>query len=81
MAVTWAKELARQGIRWVAIAPGYIGTEMVLNMKPKALEKILAGIPVRRLGLPNEIAQTIEFILENDYINGRVIEIDGGLRV
>ena len=81
MAVTWAKELARQGIRCVAIAPGYIGTEMVLNMKPEALEKIMAGIPVRRLGLPNEIAQTIEFILENDYINGRVIEIDGGLRV
>ncbi|HCL68784.1 MAG TPA: short chain dehydrogenase [Gammaproteobacteria bacterium] len=81
MAVTWAKELARQGIRCVAIAPGYIGTEMVLNMKPEALEKIAAGIPAGRLGQPNEIAQTVEFILENDYINGRVIEIDGGLRV
>ena len=81
MAVTWAKELARQGIRCVAIAPGYIGTEMVLNMKPEALEKIAAGIPARRLGQPNEIAQTVEFILENDYVNGRVIEVDGGLRV
>ena len=81
MAVTWAKELARQGIRCVAIAPGYIGTEMVLNMKPEALEKITAGIPARRLGQPNEIAQTVEFILENDYVNGRVIEVDGGLRV
>ena len=49
-------------------------------MKPEALEKI-RRYPARRLGLPNEIAQTIEFILENDYINGRVIEIDGGLRV
>ncbi len=81
MTVTWAKELARQGIRCAAIAPGYINTEMVLNMKPEALEKIAAGIPVRRLGQPNEIAQTVEFILENDYVNGRVIEIDGGLRV
>ena len=81
MAVTWAKELARQGIRCVAIAPGYIGTEMVLNMKPETLEKIAAGIPARRLGQPNEIAQTVEFILENDYVNGRVIEVDGGLRV
>ena len=81
MAVTWAKELARQGIRCIAIAPGYIGTEMVLNMKPEALEKIAAGIPARRLGQPNEIAQTVEFILENDYVNGRVIEVDGGLRV
>ena len=81
MAVTWAKELARQGIRCAAIAPGYIGTEMVLTMKPEALEKIAAGIPAKRLGQPDEIAQTVEFILENDYVNGRVIEVDGGLRV
>lgn len=81
MAVTWAKELRKQGIRCVAVAPGYIGTEMVLNMKPEALEKIAAGIPARRLGQPNEIAQTVEFILENDYVNGRVIEVDGGLRI
>ena len=81
MAVTWAKELARQGIRCAAIAPGYIGTEMVLTMKPEALEKIAAGIPAKRLGQPDEIARTVEFILENDYVNGRVIEVDGGLRV
>ncbi len=81
MAITWAKELARQGIRCTAIAPGYIGTEMVLTMKPEALEKIAAGIPAKRLGQPDEIAQTVEFILENDYVNGRVIEVDGGLRV
>jgi len=81
MAVTWSKELARQGIRCAAIAPGYIGTEMVLTMKPEALEKIAAGIPAKRLGEPDEIAQTVEFILENDYVNGRVIEVDGGLRV
>ena len=81
MAVTWAKELAHQGIRCAAIAPGYIGTEMVLTMKPEALEKIAACIPAKRLGQPDEIAQTVEFILENDYVNGRVIEVDGGLRV
>jgi 3-oxoacyl-[acyl-carrier protein] reductase len=81
MAVTWAKELARQSIRCAAIAPGYIGTEMVLTMKTEALEKIAAGIPAKRLGQPDEIAQTVEFILENDYVNGRVIEVDGGLRV
>ena len=81
MAVTWSKELARQGIRCAAIAPGYIGTEMVLTMKSEALEKIAAGIPVKRLGQPDEIAKTVEFILENDYVNGRVIEVDGGLRI
>ena len=81
MAVTWSKELARQGIRCAAIAPGYIGTEMVLTMKSEALEKIAAGIPAKRLGQPDEIAKTVEFILENDYLNGRVIEVDGGLRI
>ena len=81
MAVTWSKELARQGIRCAAIAPGYIGTEMVLTMKSEALEKITAGIPAQRLGQPDEIAKTVEFILENDYVNGRVIEVDGGLRI
>jgi len=81
MAVTWSKELARQGIRCAAIAPGFIGTEMVLTMKSEALEKIAAGIPAKRLGQPDEIAKTVEFILENDYVNGRVIEVDGGLRI
>ena len=81
MAVTWSKELARQGIRCAAIAPGYSGTEMVLTMKSEALEKIAAGIPAKRLGQPDEIAKTVEFILENDYVNGRVIEVDGGLRI
>jgi len=81
MSVTWAKELASQKIRCAAIAPGYIGTEMVLTMKPEALDKIAAGIPAKRLGTPDEIAHTVEFILENDYINGRVMEVDGGLRI
>ncbi|MGB0206108.1 MAG: SDR family oxidoreductase [Neptuniibacter sp.] len=81
MAVTWAKELARYGIRAASIAPGYIGTEMVMSMKPEALEKIAAGIPAKRLGKPDEIASTVNFILENDYITGRCFEVDGGLRI
>ncbi|WP_370279423.1 SDR family oxidoreductase [Pontibacterium sp.] len=81
MAVTWAKELARYGIRAASIAPGYIGTEMVMSMKPEALDKIAAGIPAKRLGKPEEIARTVSFILENDYVNGRCIEVDGALRI
>lgn len=81
MSVTWAKELAPQKIRCAAIAPGYIGTEMVMSMKPEALEKIASGIPAKRLGAPDEIAHAVEFILTNDYVNGRVIEVDGGLRI
>jgi 3-oxoacyl-[acyl-carrier protein] reductase len=81
MAVTWAKELARYGIRAAAIAPGYIGTEMVMSMKAEAREKISSMIPSQRLGKPEEIAKTALFIFENDYVNGRCLEVDGALRV
>ena len=81
MAVTWAKELARYGIRAASIAPGFINTEMVAGMKPEAREKLTSGIPLRRMGEPDEIAQTVEFILQNDYVSGRCFEIDGALRL
>lgn len=81
MATVWAKELARYGIRAAAIAPGFIATEMVASMKPEALEKMAAGIPLKRLGQPEEVAHTVRYILENDYLSGRVIELDAGLRI
>lgn len=81
MAVVWAKELSRYGIRAASIAPGFIATEMVMGMKPEAREKVAASIPAKRLGEPNEIAMTAAFIFENDYVTGRCFEIDGGLRV
>jgi 3-oxoacyl-[acyl-carrier protein] reductase len=81
MAVTWAKELSRYGIRVAAIAPGFIATDMVASMKPEALEKMTAQIPLRRMGTPEEIAHTARFIFENDYVTGRVFEIDGGIRL
>jgi 3-oxoacyl-[acyl-carrier protein] reductase len=81
MTVTWAKELARHGIRCMAIAPGFISTDMVASMKPEALEKMAKQIPLGRLGTPEEIAATATFIFENDYLTGRVIETDGGIRL
>ncbi len=81
MAVTWARELSRYGIRAAAVAPGFINTEMVAAMKPEAREKLVAGIPLKRTGEPDEIAHTVEFILLNDYVSGRVFEIDGALRL
>jgi 3-oxoacyl-[acyl-carrier protein] reductase len=81
MAVTWAKELARYGIRAAAIAPGFIATDMVASMKPEALDKMTSGIPLKRLGTPEEIGHTCAYIFENDYFSGRVIEMDGGLRL
>jgi 3-oxoacyl-[acyl-carrier protein] reductase len=81
MAVSWAKELARYGIRANAIAPGFIATEMTSSMKPEALEKMTAGIPLKRMGQPEDIANAVAFLLENDYMSGRVVEVDGGLRL
>jgi len=71
MAVVWAKELARYGIRAASIAPGFIGTDMVQSMKPEALDKIKATLPLGTIGDPDQIASTVEFIFTNDYISGR----------
>jgi 3-oxoacyl-[acyl-carrier protein] reductase len=81
LAVTWGKELARYGIRTGAVAPGFINTEMVAAMPDSAKEKIAAMVPLKRMGEPDEIAQAVQFIFENDYFSGRLIEVDGALRL
>jgi 3-oxoacyl-[acyl-carrier protein] reductase len=81
MTVTWAKELARHGIRVAGIAPGFSDTRMVARMSAKVREKLVSMIPVRRLAAPDEIAQAALFVLQDDYYNGRILEIDGGLRL
>jgi 3-oxoacyl-[acyl-carrier protein] reductase len=50
-------------------------------MKPEMLEKMLAPVPLKRLGEPAEIAHAARFIFENDFYTGRVIDLDGGLRL
>ena len=81
LTVVWAKELARYGIRVAGIAPGFIETEMTGGMKPEALEKMTAGIPLRRMGKPEEIAHSAAYLFVNDYYSGRILELDGGLRL
>lgn len=81
MTVTWAKELARHGIRVAGIAPGFSDTRMVAGMNAKIREKIVSMIPARRLAAPDEIARAALFVLQDDYYNGRILEIDGGLRL
>lgn len=81
MTTTWAKELARHNIRCAAVAPGYIATEMTQTMRPEVIEKIQSVIPLKRMGSVDDIANTVQFIFENDYLTGRVIELDGGLRI
>lgn len=81
LAVTWAKELARFGIRAAAIAPGFVRTDLLAAMPPEMLEKMTAPVPLKRLGLPAEIAHTAVFIAENDFFTGRCVDVDGGLRM
>lgn len=81
LTTTWARELARHGIRVGAVAPGFIETEMTASMRQDMLDKLTAGVPLKRLGQPENIAQSVQFIFENDYFTGRVIECDGGLRL
>jgi len=81
MTVVWAKELARHGIRSAAIAPGFCATDILAAMKPELVAKVTEAVPLRRLGDPAEIASTAVYIAQNDFVNGRVIEVDGGLRL
>lgn len=82
MTKLWAQELKNYKIRVAGIAPGFIATEMVLkDMKPEALEKWKAQIPIGRLGEPSEIAHTAEFIVENELIDGVILEASGGIKI
>jgi 3-oxoacyl-[acyl-carrier protein] reductase len=81
LTVTWARELARYGIRCAGIAPGVFETEMVASMKPEAYDRIVGAIPLGRTGSLDELADTVAYIIGNDFVNGRIIELDGGLRL
>ena len=81
MTRTWGMELARYGIRAVAVAPGLTATEMALAMPEEARRKLTESIPLRRMAEPREVSHAVRFALENDFVNGRVIPVDGGLRL
>jgi 3-oxoacyl-[acyl-carrier protein] reductase len=81
MTVTWAKELARHNIRVAGIAPGFCDTRMMAKIPPKILDKTISKIPLGRLATPDDVAGAALFILQNDYYSGRILEIDGGLRL
>jgi 3-oxoacyl-[acyl-carrier protein] reductase len=81
MSVVWAKELARHGIRVGAVAPGFTQTDILAAMRPEMLERLIAPVPLKRLGSPEEIAHAVLFIFENDFFTGRCLEVDGGLRL
>jgi 3-oxoacyl-[acyl-carrier protein] reductase len=52
---------------------------MVESMRPEVLQKVIAPVPLKRLGEPSEVFQAVRFIVECEYFTGRVLEVDGGL--
>jgi NAD(P)-dependent dehydrogenase (short-subunit alcohol dehydrogenase family) len=78
-----ALETARKGITVNCVAPGFIDTEMVAAVPKEALDRIIAGIPMRRLGHPDEIAHAVRFLLQDNaaYITGSVLSVNGGLEM
>ena len=79
MTYSVAKELAARNITCNAIAPGMIATDMTEVLSDKVKEQILEGIPLKRFGQPEEIAETALFLAKSKYITGQVITVDGGM--
>jgi 3-oxoacyl-[acyl-carrier protein] reductase len=75
----WAKELNPLGIRVAGIAPGFTKTNIVEQMDEHIVDEWNKKIPLKRMAEPDEIANGILFIIKNDYVNGKILELDGGL--
>jgi NAD(P)-dependent dehydrogenase (short-subunit alcohol dehydrogenase family) len=81
LTMSLAQETARKGITVNAVTPGFISTDMTAAVPPEAMVKIVAKIPVGRLGEPDEVARVVEFLVDPDssYITGQVYAVNGGL--
>jgi 3-oxoacyl-[acyl-carrier protein] reductase len=78
----WAKELGPMGIRVIAIAPGFMDTDSAhASTSEAALRETIKRVPLRRLGKAEEVAAAVVAAIENDFFNGKVFELDGGLIV
>lgn len=78
-----AQEVASKGVTVNTISPGYIGTDMVRAIRPDVLEKIVATIPVRRLGTPEEIGSMVAWLASDDagFATGADFSVNGGLHM
>ena len=78
-----AQEMANKGVTVNTVSPGYIGTDMVRAIKPEVLEKIVAGIPVKRLGTPEEIGSIVTWLASDDagFTTGADFSCNGGLHM
>lgn len=78
----WAKELGPMGIRFVAVAPGFIDTPSTHSaLSEGAIKDWQRRTPLRRLGTAGEVASTVLFAIDNGHLTGKVLEIDGGLTI
>lgn len=78
-----AQELCAKGVTVNAIAPGYIGTEMVMGMRPDILESVVDSVPMKRLGRPEEIGALCSYLASElaGYMTGATLNINGGLHM
>jgi 3-oxoacyl-[acyl-carrier protein] reductase len=83
MTKVWARELGPKGITVNAVAPGFIGTEMVRQMPEKILAGMVEHTPMRRLGEPRDVALAYLYLASDEaaFVNGVVLSVDGGLVV
>ena len=81
MTRVWARELAKDGIRVNAVAPGFIQTDMTAGIPDKVLQMMADKVPMKRMGTAEEIANAYCFLASDEasYINGTVLNVDGGV--
>ena len=82
MTLPIARDLARNGVRNMTLAPGIFGTPMLFGMPQEAQDALAASVPFpSRLGTPADYAKLVKHIVENDMLNGEVIRLDGAIRL
>jgi len=76
-----AQEMGSRGITVNAIAPGYIATDMTKDLPEELKQKMLASVPLGRMGTPDDIANAVKFLVSDDasYITGHVLAVNGGM--